>query len=41
MYFPDGLRRTKLPPLPEKRSNVIATVRNWNTVTKLLPLAEG
>ncbi|MEU6739970.1 DUF1697 domain-containing protein [Streptosporangium sandarakinum] len=40
VYFPDGLRRPKLPPLLEKRSNTQATMRNWNTVTKLLALAE-
>ncbi|MEU9834585.1 DUF1697 domain-containing protein [Streptosporangium sp. NPDC048047] len=40
VYFPDGLRRPKLPPLLEKRSNTRATMRNWNTVTKLLALAE-
>jgi uncharacterized protein (DUF1697 family) len=41
MYFPDGLRRPKLPPLLEKRSMAPATMRNWNTVTRLLALAEG
>ncbi|WP_370024078.1 DUF1697 domain-containing protein [Planotetraspora sp. GP83] len=41
MHFPDGLRRPKLPPLLEKRSNVPATTRNWNTVTRLLALAES
>ncbi|GAA1284085.1 hypothetical protein Psi02_34190 [Planotetraspora silvatica] len=40
MYFPDGLRRPKLPPLLEKRSSMTATMRNWNTVTKLLALTE-
>ncbi|GII63656.1 hypothetical protein Skr01_37410 [Sphaerisporangium krabiense] len=41
MYFPDGLRRTKLPALLEERSGVLATMRNWNTVTRLLELGEG
>ncbi|MCC5574858.1 DUF1697 domain-containing protein [Microtetraspora sp. AC03309] len=41
MYFPEGLRRTRLQPLLEKRLNVTATARNWNTVTRLLALAEG
>ncbi|GII57245.1 hypothetical protein Pth03_56340 [Planotetraspora thailandica] len=41
MYFPDGLRRPKLPPLLEKRSTAAATMRNWNTVTKVLALAES
>ncbi|GAA4563910.1 DUF1697 domain-containing protein [Planotetraspora kaengkrachanensis] len=40
MYFPDGLGRPKLPPLLGKRSSAVATMRNWNTVTKLLALAE-
>ncbi|GII84496.1 hypothetical protein Ssi03_24860 [Sphaerisporangium siamense] len=41
MYFPDGLRRTKLPALLEERSRVPATMRNWNTVTRLLSLGES
>ncbi|MEU9891289.1 DUF1697 domain-containing protein [Sphaerisporangium sp. NPDC051011] len=41
MYFPDGLRRPKLPPLLEKRSSAPATMRNWNTVTRLLELTEA
>ncbi|GAB3132034.1 DUF1697 domain-containing protein [Microbispora hainanensis] len=40
VYFPDGLRRPKLPPLLEKHSTGPATMRNWNTVTRLLALAE-
>ncbi|WP_182906984.1 DUF1697 domain-containing protein [Microbispora sp. H13382] len=40
VYFPDGLRRPKLPPLMEKYSTGPATMRNWNTVTRLLSLAE-
>ncbi|MEU8194325.1 DUF1697 domain-containing protein [Microbispora amethystogenes] len=40
VYFPDGLRRPKLPPLLEKQSAGPATMRNWNTVTRLLTLAE-
>ncbi|MET9342621.1 DUF1697 domain-containing protein [Nonomuraea sp. NPDC003804] len=36
--FPDGLARPKLPPLLEKRSDNTGTMRNWNTVTKLLEL---
>ncbi|MBB2741430.1 UNVERIFIED_ORG: uncharacterized protein (DUF1697 family) [Microbispora rosea subsp. rosea] len=41
IYFPDGLRRPKLPPLMEKYSTGPATMRNWNTVIRLLSLAEG
>ncbi|GIH48426.1 Uncharacterized conserved protein, DUF1697 family [Microbispora rosea] len=40
VHFPDGLRRPKLPPLLEKHSTGPATMRNWNTVTRLLALAE-
>ncbi|MEV7802845.1 DUF1697 domain-containing protein [Microbispora sp. NPDC088329] len=40
VYFPDGLRRPKLPPLMERYSTGPATMRNWNTVTRLLALAE-
>ncbi|MGW5265265.1 DUF1697 domain-containing protein [Microbispora sp. NPDC004025] len=40
VYFPDGLRRPKLPPLLEKHSTGPVTMRNWNTVTRLLALAE-
>ncbi|ETK31626.1 DUF1697 domain-containing protein [Microbispora sp. ATCC PTA-5024] len=40
VHFPDGLRRPKLPPLLEKLSSTPATMRNWNTVTRLLALAE-
>ena len=40
VYFPDGLRRPRLPSLLEKRSAGPATMRNWNTVTRLLSLAE-
>ncbi|GAA2404392.1 DUF1697 domain-containing protein [Nonomuraea africana] len=38
--FPNGLARPKLPPLLEKRSKNAGTMRNWNTVTKLLELVE-
>ena len=40
LYFPNGLGRSKLPMILEKRLGVPATLRNWNTVTKLLALAE-
>lgn len=38
LYFPNGLGRSTLVPTLEKRLGVSATVRNWNTVTKLLTL---
>ncbi|GAA4621430.1 DUF1697 domain-containing protein [Actinoallomurus vinaceus] len=40
-YFPNGLGRAKLPPILARRLGLQATVRNWNTVTRLLELAEG
>jgi uncharacterized protein (DUF1697 family) len=41
-WHPDGLQRSKLAAaLNDKRLGVTATNRNWNTVTKLLELADG
>jgi uncharacterized protein (DUF1697 family) len=41
VYFPNGMGRSKLSPnLIEKTLGAIGTGRNWNTVTKLLELAE-
>jgi uncharacterized protein (DUF1697 family) len=41
-WHPDGIQRSKLAALlAGKRLGVTATARNWNTVTKLLELAEG
>jgi uncharacterized protein (DUF1697 family) len=41
IYYPDGMARPKLSiPLIEKTLKTPATGRNWNTVTKLLALAE-
>jgi uncharacterized protein (DUF1697 family) len=41
IYFPDGLARPKLSiPFLEKTLKTSGTGRNWNTVTKLLELAE-
>ena len=43
-WHPDGLQRSELAKLlaaSERRLGVAATARNWNTVTKLLALAEG
>lgn len=40
-WHPDGLARSKLAALlADKRLGVTATARNWNTVTKLLELAD-
>ena len=41
LHCPDGLGRSKLPPaLGAKLAPAPATVRNWNTVTKLAELAK-
>ncbi len=41
-WHPDGLQRSKLVTLLGRKDlGVSATSRNWNTVTKLLELADG
>jgi uncharacterized protein (DUF1697 family) len=41
IYFPNGMARPKLSPaLIEKTLKTPGTGRNWNTVTKLLQIAE-
>jgi uncharacterized protein (DUF1697 family) len=40
-WHPDGIQRSPLAKLlTDKRLGVTATARNWNTVTKLLELAD-
>jgi uncharacterized protein (DUF1697 family) len=41
IYFPDGMGRSKLPAVLERTLKTPGTSRNWNTVTKLLEIAEG
>jgi len=42
IYFPYGMGRSKLSlPAIERVLNISGTGRNWNTVTKLLELAES
>jgi len=41
IYFPDGQGRSKLPVALDRILKKTATARNWNTVTKLLELAQG
>lgn len=42
IYYPDGMGRSKLSlPLIEKTLKTAGTARNWNTVTKLLEIAES
>ena len=41
-YFPDGMGKTKLSlPAVDRALKVAGTARNWNTVNKLLAIAEG
>ena len=40
IYFPDGQGRSKLPPVLDRTLKTTATARNWNTVLKLLEMAE-
>jgi uncharacterized protein (DUF1697 family) len=41
IYFPNGMGRSKLPALIDKTLSKSGTARNWNTVTKLLEVAES
>lgn len=41
IHFPTGMGRSPLPPLLEKKLERCGTARNWNTVTKLLEMAEA
>jgi uncharacterized protein (DUF1697 family) len=40
VYFPDGMGRSKLTAVLDRTLKKAGTVRNWNTVTKLLEMAE-
>ena len=40
IYFPDGMGRSKLTAVLDRTLKKAGTVRNWNTVTKLLEMAE-
>ena len=39
LHLPNGMGRTKLPPYLDRQLKIPTTVRNWNTVNKLLELA--
>jgi uncharacterized protein (DUF1697 family) len=42
VYYPDGMGKSKLTPaVIERALKVSGTARNWNTVTKLLEMAEA
>ena len=41
IYFPNGISSSQIPPAAiDKALKIPATARNWNTVTKLLQIAE-
>jgi uncharacterized protein (DUF1697 family) len=40
VYFPDGMGRSKFVPVLGRALKGKGTARNWNTVTKLLEMAE-
>jgi uncharacterized protein (DUF1697 family) len=40
-WHPDGIRRSKVDRLRTMKRLPTGTARNWNTVTKLLELADG
>ena len=40
VYYPDGMGKSKLPPLLDRILKKAGTARNWNTVTALLELAD-
>lgn len=39
LHLPNGMGRSKLPAYLDRQLKISTTVRNWNTVTKLLELA--
>ena len=41
LYLPNGMGRAKLPAYLDRRIEIPVTVRNWNTVTKLLALVKA
>jgi uncharacterized protein (DUF1697 family) len=41
VYFPNGMGRSKLPAVMDRVLRKTGTARNWNSVTKLLEMAEG
>jgi len=41
LYLPHGMGRTKLPAYLDRQLKVPTTVRNWNTVQKLVELSRG
>jgi uncharacterized protein (DUF1697 family) len=39
LYLPNGMARTKLPGYLDRQLKIPTTVRNWNTVNKLIELS--
>ena len=40
VYYPNGMGRSKLPPVMERILKKAGTARNWNSVTNLLEMAD-
>lgn len=40
IYFPDGMGRSKVPAAIERVMKKTGTARNWNSVTKLMEMAQ-
>jgi len=41
IYFPDGMGQSRLWSAVEKKLKTTGTARNWNSVTKMLAIAEA
>jgi len=41
LHLPNGMGRAKLPPYLDRQLKIPTTVRNWNTVTKLVQLTKN
>ena len=41
LHLPNGLGRAKLPAYLDRKIKIPTTVRNWNTVNKLIAMASG
>lgn len=40
IYFPNGIAKSKLPMILEKVLKIPSTSRNWNSITRMLEMAE-
>ncbi len=41
LHLPDGMARTKLPDYLGRQLKLVMTIRNWNTVNKLLEICQA